>query len=607
MIIQKQNFFSRKSVRISIKILLVMILVAAGFFKAHSQVGQTMYFMNSLPQSAILNPALQHNHALHIGLPGISSLNVNARTNFANFNDLIFKHPQYDSLISFLHPDANLNDFISILQEKNTVASDLNVNLFTLGFRVKRSYLSFSVAERSFVRANLPGDFLKLGLLGNEQFVGKTAEFSTFGVDMNYFREYAAGYSLMVDDKLSIGFRAKILFGKASLSFADTEFNLFTDPDTYSMRLRSRFTMNVSMPVTVTLNEDGFFEDVVPHFDDANYDPLDFILNSKNAGFAIDLGATYKIADRMTLYASATDIGFIGWSQDVYNFSVDGTYEFDGVDFSPFFIYDDDSDPGENLLDSLKGVFKINDSGNSFNKGLPARVYLGGTYNLSPGFSLGLLSRSEIYQRGFEQAVTLSANSNLGRWLSASVSYSAMNNSYNNFGAGLMLRAAGFQLYVMSDNLNAVFSPQRANSANVWFGLNFVFGRRQPKTKDVQEVQYEVPPPPPVVEEPEEPEEIEEPEELESEEPEEPEYVIIEDAEDPASYYIVAGSFQEYGLAVSYADSLKEQGFQADIIDSDIGMYRVHIFIYGDREEAVRMLELLRALDESPPVWLLTQ
>lgn len=473
-----KSLVARKaSYTVTIALLLMIFSGITGSVKA--QVSQTLYFMDRIPQSSFLNPAFGHHHNFHLGLPMISSFNVNTRTNFVNFNDLFFKHPQQDSLISFLHPDADINDFTSKLRDRNKLASDFYANLLSFGVRADRSFFSFSISERASMRGMLPKDLILLGLHGNSQFAGKSADFSSIGIDLNYFREYAAGYSYQVDDKLNVGVRAKLLFGKANISFSDSDITLYTDPESYNMRLRSNFTVNMSMPVTIVRNEDGEIEEFEPHFGNGAYSPANFIFNSKNAGFAMDLGATYRLMEEVTLFASVTDLGFIGWKEDVYNITMDEDFEFEGIDLSAAFDQADDSKPADNFLDSLQGRFNLDDTRNSYNRGLPARVYLGGSYKLNQMLSFGLLSRSEIYSGGFEQAVTLSANSNIGRWLSASMSYSVMNNSYNNLGLGLALRGGGFQLYVVSDNLSTAFMPHRTKNAHVWFGLNLVFGHRK--------------------------------------------------------------------------------------------------------------------------------
>ncbi len=623
----------KKPVRSAGKFALLLFLLIVNMPGLQAQVSQTLYFMDRLPQSSLINPAFQHQHNFHIGLPGISSFNMNARTNFVSFSDIFFKHPQNDSLISFLHPDADISDFTSKLRKMNSVSPDLYLNILSFGFRANSSFFSFNISERASIRAGLPRDLILLGLKGNEQFMGIEADLSGFGADLSYFREYAAGYSYRVNERLSLGGRAKLLFGKAGLYLTDTDMSLFTDPDSYNPRLRSRFNMNFSMPVTLVKNEDGDIEEVISHFDTDGYDPLDFIFNTRNTGFAADLGVTYNISRPVTLFASVTDLGFINWKEDVYNFSVDGDFEFDGINLSPLFN-NDDSDPLDNLLDSLKGIFNLNDTQNSFNRRLPPRVYLGGSYELTPGLSLGLLSRSEIYNGRLDQAFTLSANSNIGRWLSASLSWSLMNNSYNNLGMGLALRGGGFQLYAMSDNLNTAFFPHRARSVNLWFGLNLVFGHKRPKVA-VTDEPFVVPPrhtvpedlpeeEKPVVEPVVEPEIIEEPEEAEpvpdpvvepvvepeiAEEPEVAEPVARpEIVREPVPYYyIIAASMPDMRRARVQAEILKQRGYESGVVFSEPDRYRVYIHVGENRDEAVRTLERVRSSGEIPDAWLLRQ
>ena len=643
------HFYSRqvnslkKSACSAGKFILLLFLHAVLLTGLHAQNSQTLYLMDRLPQSSLINPAFQHHHNFHIGLPGLSSFNVNARTNFIGFNDLIFRHPEHDTLITFLHPDADISDFTSKLVNMNSISQDLHLNILSFGFRVSNSFLSFNISERSSFRADLPRDLVLLALEGNEQFMGLEADLSDFFADMNYYREYSAGYSYMAGERLSLGVRAKVLFGKAGLSFEGGAMDLLTDPVSYNTRLRSRFNLNLSMPVTLVKNEDGNIDEIRPHFDTDGYDPLDFIFNSRNTGFAADLGVTYNISRPFTLFASVTDLGFINWKEDVYNFSVDGEFEFDGINLSPLFS-DDESDPVDNLRDSLRSVFNLNDTQSAYSRRLPARVYLGGSYEVTQGLSLGLLSRSEIYNGSLDQAFTLSANSSIGRWLSASLSWSVMNNSYNNLGMGLALRGGGFQLYAVSDNLNTFLYPHRTKNVNLWFGLNLVFGHKRPKVT-VADEPFVVPPPPPpppvrpeeekpapepvpepeIVEEPEMPEPVIEPEIVEEpevpepviepeivEEPEEPEPVvepeiIPEPAEPAADFYIIAASFETRQRASVHVQQLRQKGYEADVLYSAPNRYRVYIHVFDNRREALQMLENVRSRGDIPDAWLLRQ
>jgi len=110
-----------------------------------------------------------------------------------------------------------------------------------------------------------------------------------------------------------------------------------------------------------------------------------------------------------------------------------------------------------------------------------------------------LLSRSQIYKGKIQQALTISANTNLGNALMTSVSYTMSNNSYNNLGVGLSSRVGPFQFYLVSDHIPVTFNkyqfedngdvtsipfPTDLKRINIRFGLNFVFGCNPKRFKD---------------------------------------------------------------------------------------------------------------------------
>ena len=94
------------------------------------------------------------------------------------------------------------------------------------------------------------------------------------------------------------------------------------------------------------------------------------------------------------------------------------------------------------------------------------------------------------------EALTLSANVNLGNAFSTSLSYTAENSRYNNIGAGLAFRLGVFQFYMMADKIplswnkiitdngtgpataksNSFTIPADWNTANLRFGVNIVMG-----------------------------------------------------------------------------------------------------------------------------------
>ena len=472
-----------------------------------SQENQTLYYMG-LPQSRLMNPALQSSCGFYLGLPGVSSVYFNYSNNSFSPDDFIFKGTgEYaDSLITILHPSYEINDFLDKLPKRLYISPEAHVQLFAFGFRSGDTYFTFDITEKANSFLSLPKDFMTLAFHGNSAFVGGTADFSDLTFDMTEYRQYGMSLSKKINKNLSFGAKGKLLFGKANLSLKNADLGITIDEGSpFTHILHSDVSLNVSAPITVFPDSEGFVDSIcVEMGEDTLGFILDFALNTGNVGFAVDLGAIYNIGDYFTLSASVVDLGYINWKQDVHNFVSKGTYNFEGIDASPEFDVTDTLTLGEvadAMLDSIADIFKPLEQEETYRTMLPTRIYLGGTFNVSEKLNLGFLSRSQIYKGKIQQALTISANTNLGNALMTSVSYTMSNNSYNNLGVGLSFRGGPFQFYFVSDHIPVTFNkiqfeddgdgdvtsfpfPTNLKRINIRFGLNFVFGCNPKRFKD---------------------------------------------------------------------------------------------------------------------------
>jgi hypothetical protein len=213
-------------------------------------------------------------------------------------------------------------------------------------------------------------------------------------------------------------------------------------------------------------------------------------------GLGMDIGATYDLTDRIVLSASLTDLGFIRWNKDVTNLKANNHFEFSGLNMLDYFNGTKTLDEiGNNMLDSLKNAFVVSKTKTSFTTYLPFGISLGGSYNVTKQISVGLLSYSRVIEKQFREALTLSANINLGNALSTSLSYTAENYQYDNLGAGLAFRAGIAQFYLVSDRIpiswnkisdknTNIILPANWNTFNLRLGMNLVFGNKSKEKSD---------------------------------------------------------------------------------------------------------------------------
>lgn len=471
------------------KILLVITIFFLISEYITAQDSQTLYYMNRIPQSTFMNPAMQPKCNFFLGLPAVSSLQLGVGNNRLALTDVVMKHPTEDSLITFLHPDAvfNTSDFLAKLNDNNFFYQDFSTDLLSFGFRTGSWYFTFNLSEKINVAINYPKDLLAFAK-GNQQFMYSNANFSYLGVNSSFYREYGIGISKQFSKDFSVGGRVKLLYGHANISsdFDNNSLNLYSSCD--SIYLNADATINTSSPLIATTDDNGNFDgfEIPSYIDNSDTDSLiDLAMAHTNMGFGLDLGIYYKPLDKLSLSVSIIDFGYIKWeAKDVTSLELKGSYAFKGIDVSnEIGNSDEDVDPFEEMLDSLENSFTYQPTSKSYKTSLGTKVYVGASYHVSNKFDLSFLSRSYYFNNNLNQAFTFSANARPINGISASLSYSIMNGSYNNIGFGLVLGGAPLQLYIISDNASAALWGHETTSVNFRFGLNIAFGCRQKSKK----------------------------------------------------------------------------------------------------------------------------
>lgn len=466
------------------------LMLGAGMFLS-AQPGNSLYFMRGVPQSNRINPARQPECGFYFGIPAISPLSFEISSSSLAYKDLIYPHPTEDSLITFLHPLGDQQAFLKQLKPLNYVISDLGTSLLSLGFRTGIGFFSVDVTTRVDGDIYYPGDLARLVLEGADE--GATYTLDGTGVDLSGFDEISLGWSGAIGNKIQIGVRGKMLFGIGNLSTSNSDLSVSTSEELWS--IRSNMEYQASLPFAeVIYDNDGMIEDLLIDEELENLNPgaiARTAFNGKNLGLGLDLGIDYWLSDRWLLSASVLDIGYIRWTDEVHKVSYITDYDFTSQEIDPFeftdnFTFNDWIDSTfSGIGDSLAGALEFTPGG-AYSRRLNTKLYVGASWYASPNISLGLLSRTDFLRENVVEQLTASANLKAGRFLHFTLSYSYINSYFKNIGAGISFNAGPLNLYVISDNtLNAVFWPQEVQSANLWFGMNFVFGYRQFTKEDL--------------------------------------------------------------------------------------------------------------------------
>ncbi len=205
---------------------------------------------------------------------------------------------------------------------------------------------------------------------------------------------------------------------------------------------------------------------------------------TSNLGFGLDIGAQYKLLNKLTLHASLLDLGFIKWKENTHTFTQNKTFDWKGVDISNSVneTYNPDyismGDAFENLVDSLKDDFRFLNNTGSYTTALHTKFYAGATYGLCRMVNVGGMLKASVINKHFYPSWTFSANIRLLRNVSVAASYSLMEGNYTNIGAGLTAKLGLFQLYTVTDNLLAA-NYTATRQINIRAGINLLFGHQE--------------------------------------------------------------------------------------------------------------------------------
>jgi hypothetical protein len=461
-----------------IKILIVSLILIFEYASLSAQESTTLYFMKGVPQSDLQNPALHNDSsAVVVGLPGLSGMSAGLNSPFA-FRDLFhYGTGDYaDSLIT------DIESFHKALKSTNAVQQNLTVPLFYVGIRHNKSFFSLGISEKEVAQLTFAKSLVTFIKDGNAPYLGQNFDLGNIQMNAIQYREFALGYSNeVIKNKLTVGLKVKALFGKSAIQTERMNVKVETAADGSTLNLRSDMNINLSAPITASFDSLNYFS----RFGGDKVDPAKYILQSGNKGIAFDLGAVYKISPRITLSGSIIDLGKISFKKDVTTISHIANYQWEGIDFSKSI---DKSNPDyisaskliDNEMTKMGNSFKPQKSEfgtQSFDMNLPTKIYLGGTYQFSNEFNVGLLDRMYKYGDVSKNTLTLSANTQLGEYFSLSGSYSVVGNSYSNLGLGMEVRCGFMQFFLVSDNLLAM-DPAKAELVNFRFGMNFLFGRK---------------------------------------------------------------------------------------------------------------------------------
>ena len=454
--------------RIAYLRVLVIAAVLGLAMPMSAQFLRTGYFMDGSNRMQ-LNPANLPSRG-YLDVPALGTLNVGAYTNSLGLNDLI---NTFDSDGDFWDNP----DFYNKLKVANNLGVSLSTDIISFGFYRGKNFWSANVGVRLDVEAGIPKnmfDYLRESPDGSgnlSDWNGKDYRISDLNLGLNAFTEVGVGSARIVTDRLTVGGKFNVLLGVGNLNMninnvQITTTELYDAYDNPNYDAEATVDVDASLEANMkglelTTDQDGVIDGVEMNgFGIGGY------------GVGIDLGATYRLLDNLTVSAAVTDLGFISWSKGSSTVvESDQTSRYDASNIEEFF---DRVDGGEVIDFDMFGLQKGNVQKKRSTR-LPTTLTVGAEYGFWKNrFSVGALSTTRWGMYRTLSELTLSANFRPARAIGLSASYSMLQSAGKTFGAAVKLGP----LTIGTDYL---FLGKNTRSVNVFMGISMGLGKTRPE------------------------------------------------------------------------------------------------------------------------------
>ncbi len=406
-------------------------------------------------QNMNVNPALQPN-GIVVNLPGVYN---NLWVTNITFNDLLVEEGGRQVL--------DISNAIDQMGAQNFLREDLDIE--TIGLGVQFGALGLNIGHRLRFNAliDYPKTLAQLIWEGNAQFIGETVSFGP-AFDLTAYHEFAIGASYQLGDNIKFGGRVKFLSGAANVNTERNDLELTTSGDVYQLEMNADYVVNSAG----SLSYDGL-RDVNLDFNFGNFSTEE--LFGGNSGMAFDLGVAVKL-DRLQIAVSAIDLGAdLTWDQGVSNFTLDGLYEFEGLDIAQDLL--DNEESFGSIVDSLYATYDPVETNRSYTTSIGAKYYFSGQYELNNEISVGLIGYTDDYRNVSTTGLAVTGSINFSPLLRVGAFYGLRNERFDNLGANATISLGPVRLLLATDNIISAFRPEDAHLANFRIGANLQFGQ----------------------------------------------------------------------------------------------------------------------------------
>jgi len=451
---------------------LLVLLFVSGTTLA--QLNSTYQF-DDIPGSSWLgNPAFVGQEKFFIGFPGLNALDVNAAHTGFTFNKTV----ENDNL--------KFNKVLSELNDANHLLFSTRLGILNGGFRINQKWhVRFGAQLVTQARISYSKSLFDLIYKGNghPDIIGQNLDLSGLSFNSLSYTDFFAGAGTsFLNERLFVGANLHYLNGIAVAYTEKSEFSIYTDPDTYDISVNGDFTYNTNLAgdsTTFDIAQD------IEDFADQFQDPQDLPIGR---GFAVDLGARFKLTDQLEIQAAAMNVGAIKFTENTATYELDGSFTYQGVDFDDLIDNPDSTITAfEALGDSISDAFTAVNGSSDFAVPTNSQFTLAANYAINQTNDLNVMfAHQRSFNHGFN-TMSLMYRKKFGRilWLRGGAQYFDFNHVL--IPVGFQLNAGPVQFGLGTNNIIAAFAPTKTGFFTGHVQLALRFGKDRGRNIEVAE------------------------------------------------------------------------------------------------------------------------
>ena len=441
----------------------------------YAQFLRTSYFMEGTHYRQQLNPALAPGRG-YLNLPVIGTFNASVNSSTLGYQDVMDIIDNTEGG-DFFKSDA----FINKLDNLNNLNVNLSTDILSAGWYKGKNFWSFNIGLRNDIGASIPKgmfEFLREmdGLSADdnlERLSNINQKVGHQSLEINSYAEVGVGLARNITERLTVGARVKALLGVGNLKLDINNITVNSNLSGYNTGDLNDLNGRAEIRVDATLENSSKLIELSE--DDGVIDEIEFgTFGLAGYGLGIDLGASYKLMDKLTLSASLLDLGFMKWSKN--NTSVakaTANQSYDLTNSSDRYEFVDKVASGEVLNFDMLNMTLDKSAQKDRSTSLTSTLVLGAEYEL-----LGdLLAVGALYTGRFAKPetlneLTLSANIRPKNNLNLALSYSLWQGSGKTFGVAAKLGP----IFVGTDYM---FFGKDTKNLNAYIGFSLPLNKQK--------------------------------------------------------------------------------------------------------------------------------